>query len=1591
MTPSFRLHSVTVLAALLVGSAPLFAAEVSSTDAARAAMAWVDRGYAMGKLPAGRTVAGVDELRDPATGARMLVARFEGGGYVVLSADDRVDPVLAFSETGEGVDPDERNPFWALLRAGIAARERAAGVVREAPAPAQAGAAEEPTAAPAAGPTAAQRRWADLLAEEKCDEAFPTALAAGSVSDLRVDALVQSRWGQSKAGGKTCWNYYTPKNYVCGCVATAISQVMRHWREPSGEVTPNTYTCWVNYSSVNKTMMGGYYDWNNMPLTPSYSSIPTENQCRAMGKLAYDVGVSVQMQWTSGGSGAILFAGMPALKEDFGYSSAVAILFGSSTCPWSLETFKQAVCPNFDAGCPVILGISYVHSGMRDNGHAVVADGYGFSDGDFYIHVNYGWSGSGDAWYCPPALSTSGYEFNEIEGLVCNVFPEKEGNLLSGRVLNSSGAPASGASVTLSDGQTTTTDVRGIYAFYVDPGAYTVSATKNGSSAKRSATVGPTSPLVLFGREGMYSPAPCRVGNSWGNDLTLSGPVSSAPSAPSWVSASDGDFTDRVQVEWASSEGATSYAVYRAESASGTKTFLGSTDSTSWSDTSATAGTTYYYWVKASNASGTSGFSDCDSGVRGSTPSLGSIRTEPGTTTATFYVSVTALGAGSEWVDVDVTVGETTRTQRVTADGAIAEVSFTGLSAGTSYTATVVATGSNGLSTTTRTARFATHSYEAPTISSVTATGTGATTGRVVVDVSSLGQGNTGAKISVYLSTTGSFGSSPKATRTISATGSQTVDLTGLAAGAAYSVKVVVAGTPTGLSATDTGASFRTDDPIVEAPVLGTVSVASGTTTATFSISVAKLGAGSDWVEVDVTVNGTTLTETFVADGAAAEFSFSGLAAGAAYTATVVATGSNGLSTTRTVTFATRAYEPPTISSATATGTGETTGRVIVGVSSLGNGNTGATISVYLSTTGTFGSSPKATRTITSTGSQTFDLTGLSAGTTYFVKVAAAGTPTGLSATDAGASFRTDDPIVEAPVLGTVSVASGTTTAVFSIPVTELGAGSDWADVDVTVNGTTLTQRVTADGTVAEVSLPDLTAGTAYTATIVATGSNGLSTTRTLTFTTLAYEAPVISSMTATGTGETTGRVVVDVSSLGDGNSGAKISVYLSTTGTFGAWPKATRTISATGSQTFDLTGLSAGTTYFVKVVAAGTPTGLSSADAWASFRTDDPTVEAPVLGRVSVASETTNATFSVPVTKLGLGSDWADVAVTVDGTTRTQRATADGAVAEVFFPDLAAGTLYTARVVATGSNGLSSDVTTVRFRTRPYTPPAISIVSAAETGETSGRIVVDVSSLGRGNTGATLSVYLSATEEFESAPVETRTISSTGLQTFDLAGLSIGTAYSVKVVATGAPTGLSAVDMGSFATDARDDPVIGDVSISAGTTTANFSIAVASLGKDSIMAFVQATIDDNGSKPKVLSSPGTVTATLSGLSPGTTYTAKIHVEGSNGRWVEMWVIFSTQELLPPVLTSPEKDGVAPLGFDQGPDGPLFVVRIGNAVPGAYYTLYQSDSVGGPFKAVKSEASTSDGLKEFSIDASPSSKFIRIGVSDSEIPIGTEL
>ncbi len=87
--------------------------------------------------------------------------------------------------------------------------------------------------------------------------------------------------------------------------------------------------------------------------------------------------------------------------------------------------------------------------------------------------------------------------------------------------------------------------------------------------------------------------------------------------APDNVSASDGRYTDKVALSWSDVSNASGYSVWRhTADDSSSASLLGATADTYYSDMSATGGTLYYHWVKATNAFTTSAFSASASGWR---------------------------------------------------------------------------------------------------------------------------------------------------------------------------------------------------------------------------------------------------------------------------------------------------------------------------------------------------------------------------------------------------------------------------------------------------------------------------------------------------------------------------------------------------------------------------------------------------------------------------------------------------------------------------------------------------------------------------------------------------------------------------------------------------------------------------------------------------------------------------------------------------------------------------------------------------------------------------------------------------------------
>jgi Peptidase C10 family/FG-GAP repeat len=285
--------------------------------------------------------------------------------------------------------------------------------------------------------TGTQEKWSYLtsLAEgtKAGLESTPKAPISGAgPSDVRVSPLLRSKWGQTyyfdgDGQRRACYNHYTPQflngravfvegsadNYPCGCVATAMSQLMRYHRYPTEPVETKTFTISAGGKTSNRSLLrgggtDGAYSWDDMVLDPTQGA--TDAQRQAIAALCHDPGVSVGMEYWPDSSGAYLYDAADALAHTFEYKTAV---WGGNTgnMTWSQDLVRM-INPNLDANFPVLLGFRV--SAYPWIGHVAVCDGYGYDLSTPYHHLDMGWDGMEDCWYnlpdinCPDAVASDG-------------------------------------------------------------------------------------------------------------------------------------------------------------------------------------------------------------------------------------------------------------------------------------------------------------------------------------------------------------------------------------------------------------------------------------------------------------------------------------------------------------------------------------------------------------------------------------------------------------------------------------------------------------------------------------------------------------------------------------------------------------------------------------------------------------------------------------------------------------------------------------------------------------------------------------------------------------------------------------------------------------------------------------------------------------------------------------------------------------------------------------------------------------------------------------------------------------------------------
>lgn len=300
------------------------------------------------------------------------VVNYDNGGWAVISAQTAFQPLLAYNLTGEYSAPA---PMQAVMKATAC---RIVDVSK-------------------------LENSADHIAWEG---AGMRRAAAKTYDYPDIEPLIVLNINQSEP-----FNQYCPtiggEHVLVGCAAVSMGQAMMAARfpyAPQGHkeyVAPNVGFQEVRYDDEAP------YDWDAM-----YNSKKTGNY-EEVARLLYHCGVSIEMNYGLNGSGAYSFNQPTALTTYFGYDPELIQMYYKEKYEGD---WLELILHDLSMGRVVI------YSGVGDGGgHSWNIDGW--SNLSQFVHVNWGWGGSGDGYFDIDNMSDSyqGLSFPDDVDLIVGV------------------------------------------------------------------------------------------------------------------------------------------------------------------------------------------------------------------------------------------------------------------------------------------------------------------------------------------------------------------------------------------------------------------------------------------------------------------------------------------------------------------------------------------------------------------------------------------------------------------------------------------------------------------------------------------------------------------------------------------------------------------------------------------------------------------------------------------------------------------------------------------------------------------------------------------------------------------------------------------------------------------------------------------------------------------------------------------------------------------------------------------------------------------------------------------------------------------
>lgn len=324
-----------------------------------------------------------------------------GTGFVIVSADDCVTPILGYSfENSLSPEPNPEVSYWLNGYEQQIAYAAKSGYTT---------------------PAEVSAQWAQLLE----DNVPPTPLTL-----IEHPALLTTTWDQGNPYNMFCpFDSVLNTRAVVGCVATAMAQIMKYWNYPSfgqgsHSYIPHNRHSSFDYGTLTADFGSTTYLWQYMP--NNVAIVGQTHQKKAIATLSYHCGVAVDMMYGTS-SAAYSDCGYwtsacatNAFRQYFKYDTN---LYYAQRDFYSDSAWCALIDNELEQRHPI-----YYNGRDESSGHAFVLDG---ADTAGRYHFNWGWSGSYDGFYYINDLSLGGggygstptHTFNLEQGAIFGIKP----------------------------------------------------------------------------------------------------------------------------------------------------------------------------------------------------------------------------------------------------------------------------------------------------------------------------------------------------------------------------------------------------------------------------------------------------------------------------------------------------------------------------------------------------------------------------------------------------------------------------------------------------------------------------------------------------------------------------------------------------------------------------------------------------------------------------------------------------------------------------------------------------------------------------------------------------------------------------------------------------------------------------------------------------------------------------------------------------------------------------------------------------------------------------------------------------------------